>query len=296
MSSFNSEPASVLDVRGLYKKYPAFELKDVSFSLEREKITGFIGRNGAGKSTTLNSLFNFVHPDSGDIEFFGENFSDSEFDIKKRVGFVAGGIDYYKNKKIKAITAVTKRFYESWDDAAYKSYINEFAIDEEKTPGQLSAGMKVKYALALALSHNAELLIMDEPTSGLDPVSRDELLDDFMGLCDKGITILFSTHITSDLDKCADDIIYIQNGKIIAETGMDMFVDGFRLLEMDEKPSEDGWVADHARGIKRMRKGYTVLLGMEDAESPEAAANGKIGKADLEDIMIHLEKGGRNNG
>lgn len=296
MSSFNGEFADVLNVHDLYKKYPAFELNDVSFSLRRGKITGFIGRNGAGKSTTLNSLFNFVHLDSGSIEFFGENFSDSEFDIKKRVGFVAGGIDYYKNKKIKTITAVTKRFYESWDDAAYESYISEFAIDEEKTPGQLSAGMKVKYALALALSHNAELLIMDEPTSGLDPVSRDELLDDFMALCDKGITIFFSTHITSDLDKCADDIIYIQNGKIIAETDMDSFIDSFRLLKMDEEPSEGGWVTDHARGIKRMRKGYTVLLGTEDAESQKAASAGTIGKADLEDIMIHLEKGGRNNG
>ena len=180
---------SVLEVKSLSKKYPAFELKDVSFSLEKGKITGFVGRNGAGKSTTLKSLFNFVHPDSGEILFFNENFKDSEFSIKKRVGFVSGGVDYYKNKKIKTITSVTKSFYDNWDEDAYLKYMNMFKLDENKTPVQLSAGMKVKYALTLALSHNAELLILDEPTSGLDPVSRDDLLDVFMELCEKGITI-----------------------------------------------------------------------------------------------------------
>lgn len=110
---------SVLEVKKLCKKYPSFELKDVSFSLEKGKITGFIGRNGAGKSTTLKALFNFVHPDSGEILFFNDNFKDNEFSIKQRVGFVSGGVDYYSNKKIKTITSVTKSFYKLWDDAAY---------------------------------------------------------------------------------------------------------------------------------------------------------------------------------
>ena len=205
----------ILDVRDLGKNYPAFKLDGVSFSLERGKITGFIGRNGAGKTTTLKSVLNFIHPDRGEVRFFNQLFSAAELEIKQRIGFVSGGVDYYSKKKIKSITAVTKTFYKNWDDAAYKSFIKMFSLDESKSPSQLSAGMKVKYALALALSHNAELLILDEPTSGLDPVSRDELLELFMELSSKGTTILFSTHITSDLEKCADNIIYIKNGKII---------------------------------------------------------------------------------
>ena len=145
------------------------------------------------------------------------------------MGFVSGGVDYYSNKKIKTITSVTKSFYKLWDDAAYSKYMSMFKLDENKTPAQLSAGMKVKYALTLALSHNAELLILDEPTSGLDPVSRDDLLDVFMELCENGITILFSTHITSDLDKCADKIVYIKNGKILAESDIKSFVDSYKV-------------------------------------------------------------------
>lgn len=223
---------SVLEVKNLCKKYPAFELKNVSFSLEKGKITGFIGRNGAGKSTTLKSLFNFVHPDSGEVIFFDNNFRGNEFEIKQRVGFVSGGIDYYSRKKIKTITAITKSFYDKWNDDAYTKYMAMFKLDENKTPAQLSAGMKVKYALTLALSHNAELLILDEPTSGLDPVSRDDLLDVFMELCENGITILFSTHITSDLDKCADNIIYIKSGMLLAESDIKSFADSYKVLEL----------------------------------------------------------------
>ena len=276
---------SVLEVKSLSKKYPAFELKDVSFSLEKGKITGFVGRNGAGKSTTLKSLFNFVHPDSGEILFFNENFKDSEFSIKKRVGFVSGGVDYYKNKKIKTITSVTKSFYDNWDEDAYLKYMNMFKLDENKTPVQLSAGMKVKYALTLALSHNAELLIFDEPTSGLDPVSRDDLLDVFMELCEKGITILFSTHITSDLDKCADNIIYIKNGEILAESDIKSFLDSYRVLEIKENQlTED--LKKKLIGCKKSKNGFSALIRKDDVVD----INFDYLNADLESIMIHIEK------
>ena len=276
---------SVLEVKSLSKKYPAFELKDVSFSLEKGKITGFVGRNGAGKSTTLKSLFNFVHPDSGEILFFNENFKDSEFSIKKRVGFVSGGVDYYKNKKIKTITSVTKSFYDNWDEDAYLKYMNMFKLDENKTPVQLSAGMKVKYALTLALSHNAELLILDEPTSGLDPVSRDDLLDVFMELCEKGITILFSTHITSDLDKCADNIIYIKNGEILAESDIKSFLDSYRVLEIKENQlTED--LKKKLIGCKKSKNGFSALIREDDLVD----INFDYLNADLESIMIHIEK------
>lgn len=276
--------AEVLTVKNLCKTYPAFTLKNVSFSLEKGKITGFIGRNGAGKSTTLKALFHFLHPDSGEIRFFGDSITEHELAIKQRVGFVSGGIDYYTKKKIKTITAVTKAFYPAWDDAAYQKYLKLFALDENKTPSQLSAGMRVKYALALALSHNAELLILDEPTSGLDPISRDDLLDVLMALCDEGKTILFSTHITSDLDKCADQIIYIQNGEILADSSIQSFVQGYKTVMLAEKcPLEKETLLI---GTKRSKNGYTALVKTENA----AALGLPCTDADLESIMIHLEK------
>ena len=168
---------NVLTVNNLRKEYKSFVLDNVSFSLENGKITGFIGRNGAGKSTTLKSLFGFVHADGGKVEFFGKPFESNEAEIKRRTGFLLGEVNYYSDKKIASITKVTKTFFSSWDDAAYGKYMKLFKLDENKKPSELSAGMKVKYSLALALSHGAELLILDEPTSGLDPVSRDELLD-----------------------------------------------------------------------------------------------------------------------
>lgn len=278
---------AVLSVDGLSKTYSGFKLDNVSFSLEEGKITGFIGRNGAGKSTTLNSLFNFVHPDSGNIRFFDMDFSAHEQEIKQRVGFVSSGVNYYQKKRLKKISDVTRSFYRTWDDAAYARYMNMFALDEAKTPCELSAGMKVKYALTLALSHNAELLILDEPTSGLDPVSRDDLLDVLMGLCDEGKTILFSTHITSDLDKCADNIIYIKNGRIIADAPMRELEQAYKLVHFDSV-DEAHRFAPTALGIKRTRNGCTALIPTQDC----AQLNRVCEKATLETIMVHIEKEG----
>ncbi len=276
---------AILSVNGLTKTYTGFKLDNVSFSLEEGKITGFIGRNGAGKSTTLNSLFNFVHPDSGSIEFFGMDFLSHEQEIKQRIGFVSSGVNYYQNKRLKTISKVTRSFYPTWDDAAYTRYMKLFALDENKKPTELSAGMKVKYALTLALSHNAELLILDEPTSGLDPVSRDDLLDVLMGLCDEGKTILFSTHITSDLDKCADNIIYIKNGRIIADAPMHELENAYKLVRFDSV-DEARALAPGALGIKRVRDGCTALIPADEAASLKRECE----SADLEAIMVHIEK------
>ena len=206
---------SILTVKGLCKRYPGFRLQDVTFSVEAGSITGFIGRNGAGKTTTLKSILGLVHPDAGTVECFGLDYAAHETEIKQRIGYVVSTDGYYKKKKIRTITDVTRTFYPNWDEDAYRHYLEVFHLDEEKSPSQLSAGMNVKYSISLALSHRAELLILDEPTSGLDPVSRAELLDVFTQLRDKGTSILFSTHITSDLEKCADAITYIKNGKLL---------------------------------------------------------------------------------
>ena len=206
---------NALEVRGLCKTYPAFTLKDVSFDVPQGAVVGFIGRNGAGKSTTLKSILGLVHPDSGDVRFFGQDVRQHEREFKEQIGVVLGGSDFYPKKKVKTITDVTRRFYGNWDEGKYRHYLELFGIDESKRVDQLSSGMNVKYLLALALSHNAKLLILDEPTSGLDPVSRDELVELFRAIVADGQrSILFSTHITSDLEKCASHITFIKDGAI----------------------------------------------------------------------------------
>lgn len=207
---------SICEVRGLSKNYPAFSLCDVSFSLEPGTITGFIGRNGAGKTTTIKSMLNIVHPDGGEIRYFGMPLAGHENEIKQKIGFSTGSVNYYPKKKLREIAAVTGLFYQNWDASAYRNYLELFSLDDGKSPSELSEGMKVKWNLLLALSHHAEILILDEPTSGLDPFSRDELTDLFGLLKAQGTAIFFSTHITSDLEKCADHIVYIREGRIIA--------------------------------------------------------------------------------
>lgn len=274
---------SILKVNNLCKKYSAFELKNVSFGLEEGKITGFIGRNGAGKSTTLKCLLNLVHKDSGEIAFFDKSFENNELDIKQDIAFVSGGFDFYNKVKIKKLTSVYRCFYDNWSEEKYQRYIKEFNLDQDKTPSQLSAGMRVKYALSLALSHNAKLVILDEPTSGIDPVSREELLDIFMSLvADEGVTIFFSTHITSDLEKCADNIIYIKNGEIKAEEELDSFVNSYNLVSYTDKVEGDIPVI----GEKKAKKGYTAIA-KSDAKLPSSY---KVEPATVEDIMVHLEK------
>lgn len=276
---------NVLTVNDLCKSYPSFALDHVSFDLAKGKITGFIGRNGAGKTTTIKSLLNLVHPDSGDITFFDKYFAGSEFEIKQRIGFASGGVNFYPNAKIGTITNTTKRFYRNWDDGAYAEYMSAFGLNENKRPSELSEGMKVKYSLALALSHNAELLILDEPTSGLDPVSRDDLLDVFLMLCEKGITILFSTHITSDLDKCADDILYIKNGKILANDNLEAYLSSYKLLSFTAQQPV-GELMPKLIGCKRSKNGYTALIKTSDAHQ----INLPVTDADLESVMVHMEK------
>lgn len=208
---------NIVKVNNICKTYPAFQLKNVTFSLERGKITGFIGRNGAGKTTTIKSMLNLIHTDSGGIHYFDLPLYENETEIKQRIGYSTGTVSWYPRKTIREIIDITKHFYKNWDENMCKKYMTMFGLDETKKPMELSEGMKVKCNLLFALSHQAEVLILDEPTSGLDPFSRDELLELFMTLKESGVTILFSTHITSDLERCADDIIYISRGEIKAE-------------------------------------------------------------------------------
>ena len=277
---------SVLCIKGLCKNYGAFRLQGVSFDVQRGEIMGFIGRNGAGKTTTLKALLNLVHPDGGEIRFFGMDFRENELEIKSRIGFVSGGADFYPRKKLRLISEVTKRFYPTWNTEEYSRLMELFKLDERKTPAQLSAGMKLKYSLTLALSHGAELLILDEPTSGLDPISRDELLEIFLRLAREGVSILFSTHITSDLDKCADRITYIREGRIVCSESADSFKNRYRLVHLSEAEAKS--LRPYLIGQGITRSGITALI--------EPAAAERLGvttqAADIDTVITHLEKEG----
>ena len=215
---------NIVELKNVCKTYPGFRLNDVSFALESGKITGFIGRNGAGKTTTIKAMLNLIHTDSGKVSYFGLPLNGHETEIKQRIGYSTGTVSWYPRKTIREITAVTRTFYPGWDEEACRRYMTLFGLEEGKRPIELSEGMKVKFNLLLALSHRAEVLILDEPTSGLDPFSRDELLSLFMTLKEHGVTILFSTHITSDLERCADNIVYISRGSIRADRSREEFV------------------------------------------------------------------------
>ena len=222
----------ILEVKGLRKTYSAFTLKDVSFSLEHGYIMGFIGSNGAGKTTTLKSIMGLVIKDAGTVRVFEDDFASHEMEIKQKIGFMMGETDYFPKHKLGQITATVRRFYPEWNEDTYRGFLKRFKLDEEKKVDELSSGMRVKYSLALALSHNAQLLILDEPTSGLDPVARDDLLELFQQLIEDGDkSILFSTHITSDLDKCADFITYIKNGAILESCSKDDLILKYRMVK-----------------------------------------------------------------
>lgn len=212
----------IVTVKKLTKKYETFLLNDVSFSLKEGHIIGFIGRNGAGKTTTIKAMLNLISF-TGEVNFFEKSFSKNEIEIKKEIGYSNGVIERYPRKKFKNIVNVTRRFYDSWDQNTYEKYLKIFELDENKTPKEMSQGMKVKANLLLSLSHKPKILILDEPTSGLDPFSRNEILNIFLKLKNDGLTIFFSTHIISDLEKSADDIVYISHGKIIEAIEIDTF-------------------------------------------------------------------------
>ena len=221
---------NVMEIRGLCKAYPAFTLKDVSFTVPQGAVMGFIGRNGAGKSTTIKSVLGLVHPDAGQVEILGRSFTGGEKFIKENIGVVLGGIDFYPKKTIATLTDVVRRFYENWDQEKYRHYLQLFAIDESKRVDQLSSGMQVKYM-------NARLLILDEPTSGLDPVSRDELTE-LLGriAADGQRSVLFSTHITSDLEKCASHISFIKDGQIQYTGTLEDFRAHYAYLRRGDAP------------------------------------------------------------
>ena len=226
----------IVTVNGLNKSYGDFSLKDVTFSLPEGCITGFIGVNGAGKTTTLRTLLGLTHKLSGNIQFFGLDMDKNERRIKDRIGIVLDDGCFYEELSLAEMKGIIASAYTSWSEQDFKRYMDMFSLDLKQKINTLSKGMRMKYALALALSHNAELLIMDEPTSGLDPLIRSQFLKtliDYMGNGGKGV--FFSTHITSDLDKIADMLIMIDNGHIVFQEEKDALLDTYRIVKGDSR-------------------------------------------------------------
>ena len=281
----------ILRVEKLNKKYPSFSLKDVSFAVKPGEIMGFIGRNGAGKTTTLKSIMNLIHFESGSIFAFDKDMTENELENKQRIGFALSELNYYPNKTIRQLMNVTKRFYKNFDEQKFEEVCKLFNLNMDKKLEELSSGMKVKYSVAIALSHKAELLILDEPTSGLDPVSRDEILDIFREIVkNKDRAILFSTHITSDLDKCASNITYIHNGEIIYTGTKKGFVNSY-LFVKDKTMNKD------------LEKEYIAYKELDDCIEGLISADNKDvfikngvepKEPDLEQIMVYLERSKNN--
>lgn len=222
----------ILEIKSLSKQYPAFALKDVSFTVPGGSIVGFIGENGAGKTTTIKLILNEIRRDSGSVRVFGMDNIRDERKIKEQVGVVFDESYFHGEFRAGDIGAILRKIFRSWDDALFSHYLLQFKLPKEKRIKEYSKGMKMKLSIASALAHRPRLLILDEATSGLDPVVRSDILDlllDFIQ--DEEHSILFSSHITSDLEKVADYITFIHEGKIIFERPKDDLTDRFGILK-----------------------------------------------------------------
>lgn len=227
---------AVLEVKNLNKAYENFSLKDVTFSLNQDCITGFIGTNGSGKTTTIKAILGLVLKDSGKISFLEKDIDKHERKSKNKIGVVLDEGYFYDELTLKEMKNVIAPSYTEWDEQIFLKYIKRFNLNLGQKISTLSKGMRMKFAVSLALSHHADLLIMDEPTSGLDPLVRSELIDillDFMK--EPGKSVFFSTHITSDLDKIADMIILIDDGQILIDEEKDALVETHALVKGDNQ-------------------------------------------------------------
>jgi ABC-2 type transport system ATP-binding protein len=275
-----------LDVNGLRKDYPKFSLKDISFSLEEGCIMGFIGPNGAGKTTTIKAILNQIKKDAGVIRLWGKDCAQHEVELKNRIGVVLDEGHFYGHLTLKKMKNLIAPFYRNWDDKAYQGFLSEFRLDESKKISELSKGMRMKYAIAIALSHGADLLIMDEPTSGLDPLVREELLDILQRFIqDERKSVFFSTHITSDLDKVADYIVLISDGELLLNEPKDELLERHALVK---GPSE---LFDEAAkklfvGARQNSYGFEGLTCDQSAVRKALAGKVILEKPTVEELML----------
>lgn len=275
-------------VAGLYKQFSGFALQNVGFCVPKGSVVGFIGENGAGKSTTIKSILGLVNPDGGKIEVFGKAAPSLLREDKNKIGAVLGETCLPENLNVKDIDGVMRHIFENWNSSVFFAYADRFSLPREKKVKEFSRGMRQKLSLAVALSHGAELLVLDEPTSGLDPVARDEILDilyDFMQ--DEEHSVLISSHIVSDLEKLCDYILFIHGGKVIFEEEKDSLREKYGVLkctaEQFAELDPSAVVAYH-----RGEFGMSALVLREKYRGKQA-----LETANIEDVMLYYARGER---
>ncbi|GAQ24416.1 ABC transporter ATP-binding protein [Tepidanaerobacter syntrophicus] len=281
---------NILEVINLNKRFNSFALSDINITLPKGYIMGFIGANGAGKTTTIKLIMNMIRRDSGKINIFGKDNIKYEIPIKNKIGYVHEQPIFYDDLTVGWTGNFAGKFYSDWDDERFNELLEKFCIKKSQIVKQLSKGTKMKTALALALSHKPELLILDEPTSGLDPVIRDELLDILMEFIqNEEHGVFFSSHITSDIEKIADYITLINEGRIIFSEEKDKILNSWKLVKGDVRKIEE--YKDDLMGIKISRTGFSgIVEDIESFKSRHDVSSLVIDRTTLDDILIHLTK------
>ncbi len=281
-----------VEVKNVTKKYDRFTLSDVSFAVPQGCIMGLIGENGAGKSTAFKSMLNLVKRDGGEVLFWGKPMNDKDTELKSRIGVAFDAICFPEVLTVKQVGDIGRMTYKNWDRKHFQVLITRFELPEKAEIKTLSKGMKMKLNLAFAMSHNAQLLILDEPTAGLDPIARDELLDLFMEYVqDEQHSILISSHITTDLEKIADYITFINKGKVAFSKEKDTLLYQYGVVRCGEKDlakvKEAGCIAWRKNDCN-----YDVLVENREAMK-RAFPHLIIDNASIDEIMLLTVKGER---
>ena len=281
---------NILEIKNLSKKYNGFELRNVNIELPKGIIMGFIGENGAGKTTTIKSILNIINRDSGEIKIFGLDNKENERKIKEDIGVVLDDSFLSEYLNPADINKIMKNIYKNWDEKLYFKYIEDFKLPKEKISKEYSSGMKMKLKIAVALAHHPRLLILDEPTSGLDPVARNEILDIFQEFIqDENKGIFVSSHITSDLERIADYITFINNGEIIFTKTRDELLENYGIVKCSEEQFKKIDKKDYIK-YKKNKYEYDVLIENK-YEFKNNYDISVIDKPSLEDIMLIYIKG-----
>ncbi|MDR1472967.1 MAG: ABC transporter ATP-binding protein [Lactobacillales bacterium] len=290
MGKANSE--NILEIVNLTKKYDNFCLNSINFSIKKGTVTGFIGINGAGKTTTIKSIAGLVIPNSGEIHIFGEAMnSKNEGILRDRMGFLLDGEYFYPDLSVKKQAEIFSHGYSSWDQEKFNAFTDRFYLPLKQKLKELSRGMKMKFSLALALSHHAELLIMDEPTSGLDPLVREEFLTIIKDLAKEGVSVLFSSHITSDLEKIADNIIFIHKGEIILNEDIHTLKSSYFTVIGDAELNND----EHRKIFLKVTESNGEVRGIlkrEESFVKEKFERFGVLHSTIEEIMLATISGG----
>ena len=281
---------NILEVKDLNKSYDDFELKNINFDLPRGMIMGLVGENGSGKTTTIKSILNIVQKDSGDINIFDMDSIEKEIEIKEDLGVVLDGCNFHRHLDGVDVDKIMRNIYKKWDSDKYFAYLERFKLPIDKKIKDYSKGMEMKLSIAVALSHKAKFLILDEPTAGLDPVVRNEILDELLEFIqDESHSILFSTHITSDLDKIADYITLMQDGEVLFSLDRETIFTEYGLL----KCGKEEFGSKEIEGIIRFKEGrfgYEALVRNKE-EVLKKYPDMIIDNVSIEDIMIFYIKG-----